>query len=180
MEISDLTKEKVESIRKTFYQNPKVKELQIQADRLSASGNYAEALKLRKVIMDLFEKCEQEYVNKFNKADEEIKLIETNIPPQDMRQITKRILSLFMCCDIIETLIMDINDVLHKYDKSFRFNQFDELEAIAKSAKDKLEFLSKSTEYMDTMKWADACDDMCSMMVNKANGLLNKYKNNGK
>jgi hypothetical protein len=179
MEISDLTKEKIESLKKTFYQNPKVKELQIKADRLSAIGDYAGALKLRKVIMDLFERCEQNYVNVFNKADEEIKLIETNIPPKDMREITKRILSLFMCCDIIETLIMDINDILHRYDKNFSFNQFEELETLAKSSKDKLEFLSKSTEYMDTMKWADVNDDMCQMMVNKANGLLNRY-NNGK
>lgn len=179
MEISDLTKEKIESLKKTFYQNPKVKELQIKADNLSAIGDYAGALKLRKVIRDLFDRCEQNYVNVFNKAEEEIKLIETNIPPKDMREITKRILSLFMCCDIIETLIMDINDILHRYDKNFSFNQFEELETLAKSSKDKLEFLSKSTEYMDTMKWADVNDDMCQMMVNKANGLLNRY-NNGK
>lgn len=176
MEIQDLTRNKIESLRKAFFNNKEVKEKEALADRYALEGRYFESYKLRKELHDLFIKCEQAYVDKCNNAEKEIKLIETNIPPQDMREITKRILSLFMCCDIIDALILDINEILHKHDKGFRFNQFDEFQELVKSSRDKLEFLHQNTEYRDSDVWGNVNDDMYRMMVNKANGILNKYK----
>jgi hypothetical protein len=79
-----------------------------------------------------------------------------------------------MACDIIESGVLDINDALHRVDKSLEIVQFDELKELAKEVKKKLNYLQRTENYMNMNTWGDKCDNMYQMMRNKAKAIIKK------
>ena len=71
---------------------------------------------------------------------------------------------------------MDVDDILHKYDKELKFEMFDDIRQVSKMAKDKLRFLGENSEYLKEAVWSDRCDDMYEMIKSKARSIVNKMK----
>ena len=82
----------------------------------------------------------------------------------------------FMCADIIETSVMDMDDILHRYDKSMYIEMFNDIRDVMSLSKDKLRYLQENTGYMRDLVWADKCDNMYGLMKSKARSIMRKRK----
>lgn len=159
-------------LRRAFDANAKVIALKQKADALSNQGLFAQAMKVNKQIKDLWEATLEEYISSYTKTEETLTLASCGLDRYQQDQVNAILLSLFMCCDIIDTGVRDINDVLQRKDKNLHFEEFSGIKDLANEVKRKIEFLYQETSYFKGTKMADANDNMYQMLINKAKKLI--------
>lgn len=174
LSIKDIPDDMLRQIRNRFEDDPQIKQMRIRQDVLLRSGNAVQALEWGKKIESLFVKVVDNYIEEAANEVETFSLEEAGIPPEDIEKITEHAVTMFMACDIIESCIIDINDILHKTDKDLHFEQFDDIKQLGEMVKSKLDFLQKNSKYMNNAFWGEKCDDMYSMMQNKAKAIIRK------
>lgn len=109
---------------------------------------------------------------------EHIDLKNVGLSDTDMESVMRLVLVCFMCADIIETSVLDMNDILHRYDKTMNIELFNDIRQLMAMSKAKLKYLQENGDYMKGMVWADKCDDMYKMIKNKATAIMKKVKGN--
>ena len=176
LSIKDIPDDMLRQIRNSFEDDPQIKQMRIRQDVLLRSGNAVQSLEWGKKIESLFAKVVNNYIEEAANEAETFSLEEAGIPLEDIERFNEYAVTMFMACDIIQSCIIDINDVLHKTDKDLHFEQFDDIKQIGEMVKSKLDFLQKNSHYMNNVFWGDKCDDMYSMMQNKAKAIIRKRK----
>lgn len=162
----------MEAIRDQFERQPEVRRLRVQADQYTRQHNYIAALQANKAIEQLFQRVVANYIQEAEDRHETVSLSQAGIPKADIDDITRRIVTLMMAVDIIDTCIIEINEAIHRTDPLLQFESFDDIQATAKLARDKLRLFQRETSYMDTARWGDTSDEMLRLMLNKAAKLI--------
>lgn len=173
---SEFSPELLTKIRERFDADPRIVRLRTEKERSQRSGNFVYALEIGKKIETIYEITLENYARDMRSEavsmDREIK----DIPSEDKDAMTECLLTLFMACDIIESAVLDLNDVLHKSKSDLDITSFDDIKELSKIAKGKLTYLQKNSEYMNDLVWGERCDDMYAMMRNKAKSVIRKRK----
>ena len=177
MTVKDIPEKDLKALTAAFYATENYKRMQMEADNLFFKGNYIESMKLKKKIKDLLELCKQKYVEEYNNAQTTLSLSSAGLPKEDLEHVTTLIMTLFVCCDLIESCQQDIQKTLHNTDTALSFEMFLGLRDLAKEVKKKINYLLDDTSYMSTAYWGDVCDNMYEMMKNKARSIIRKVGN---
>lgn len=177
MTIKDIPERDLKALTAAFYATENYKCMQREADSLFFKGRYIESMKLKKKIKDLLELCKQRYVEEYNNAKTTLSLSSAGLPKEDLEHVTTLIMTLFVCCDLIESCQQDIQKTLHNTDTALSFEMFLGLRDLAKEVKKKINYLLDDTSYMSTNYWGDVCDNMYEMMKNKARSIIRKVGN---
>ena len=159
-------------LRRAFEANTKIIALKQKADALSNQGLFAQAMKVNKQIKDLWEITLKEYISSYTKTQESLTLASCGLDRIQQDKVNNILLSLFMCCDIIDTGIKDINDILHKKDGSLHFEEFSRIKDLADEVKRKIKFLYQETSYFEDTRMANANDNIYQMLLTKARKLI--------
>ena len=159
-------------LRRAFEANDKVIALKQKADALCNQGLFAQAMNVNKQIKDLWEVTLKEYISSYTKAQESLTLASCGLDKIQQDKVNNILLSLFICCDIIDTGIKDINSILYKKDGSLHFEEFSGIKDLADEVKRKIEFLYQETTYFKDTKMSSASDNMYQMILNKAKKLI--------
>ncbi|MBR1527086.1 MAG: hypothetical protein IJ640_10595 [Prevotella sp.] len=176
MEAKDIPADMMAQIRKKFEEEPKVQGLRTQQFLFQQKKDYNAALAIGKVIEVLFGTVVQAYLDEVNAETEEIDFKDLEIPVADKEKISILNVTLFMAIDIAESCLLDINDVLHKTDKTLNYEIHDDLKELAAVIRDKMKYWGDNSEYLKDNAWGDKCDDMYEMMKNKAKSIIRKRK----
>ena len=163
-------------IRKRFEADPKVRELRVQQQMMSRSGKFRAALSLAQDIEVLYNKCVYEYMAESERQVERVDVSAMDIPLSEKEELMKLLLACFMCADMIETGVKDMNDILHRHDRNLRMEMFDDIRDAMRMAGAKLRYLQENSGYMRDLIWGDSCDDMYRMVCNKAGAIMRKRK----
>ncbi|EFA98148.1 hypothetical protein [Hoylesella timonensis] len=177
LSIKDVPSDMLRQIRNQFESDVQIRQLRIKQNLLQRTGNFAKAMELGKTIESLYEKVIDSYIEETIKESDKFSLEEAGIPVNDIKKVNEYAVTMFMACDIIQSCIIDINDLLHKTDKDLHYEQFDDIKQISEMVKSKLDFLQNNSTYMNNVFWGDKCDDMYSMMLNKAKAIIRKRNN---
>ena len=161
-------------LRNRFEADPKVRMLRMEAFRMRQGGDFFGALSKEKMIETLYCNVMAQYVMEAEQDMKQVSLELANLPDKDVHYVLANIITAFMAIDILDTCIMNSNDCLHRTDKEFQLDMFNELRNTAKLAKDKLAFLNKNTTYLEHSHWGDIVDNMYDMMFNKAKQIMRK------
>lgn len=176
MNVKDIPEHLMRMMREKFDAQPKIMQLRVHQQMLQQSGKYGEALVVGQQIESLFNSCVYEYMADAEKDAKRIDVVDLEMPIEDKEKMLQLLLVCYMCGDIIETSINDINSVLHKHDESLRMDMFDDMKQMMKMSKEKLKWLQENSGYMKDLAWADNCDNMFEMMKNKAGAILRKRR----
>lgn len=177
MTVKDIPERDLKALTAAFYVTENYKRMQREADYLFSIGKYMESMNLKKKIKDLLELCKQRYVEEYNNAKTTLSLSSAGLPKEDLEHVTTLIMTLFVCCDLIESCQRDIQKTLHNTDTALSFEMFLGLRDLAKEVKKKINYLLDDTSYMSTNYWGDVCDNMYEMMKNKARSIIRKVGN---
>lgn len=176
MTSKDIPDSMMANIREAFDRDPKVVQMRIHQNNLQRNGNFHAAMEVAEQIDYLFTRVVQVYMEEAEKECSSIHLNDTGIPEQDIDRLLECVVTLFMACDVIETAIMDANDIIHRTDKGLHFEMFNDISRLSKMAKDKLRFMQENSGYGKDIVWADKCDNMYEMMRSKARSIIRKRK----
>ena len=177
LQVKDVPKELLDKIKERFEADPRVRELRVQQQMYIRQGKYKAALALAQDIEILYNKCVYEYLEEADKQVEQIDVSDMDMPIEDKEQMMQLLLVCFMCADMLETSIIDMDDVLHRYDKDMHMEMFNDLRDVLRMSKEKLKFLQENSGYMKDLVWADNCDNLYEMAKNKAGAIMRKRKN---
>ena len=177
MNINDLPQGLLSRIREQFYATPKVRQMEVTRQMYIRNGNLTAALAMAHDIESLYNKCVFEYMEENRQKVEQVELASADIPVEDKEELMRRMLVCFMCADMIESSVIKMNDILHKYDKDMCIEMFDDIRSMMKMSEEKLKYLQENSGYMKDLVWADNCDNMYEMMLNKAGAIMRKRKN---
>lgn len=176
MNISDLPQEVLARIREEFEANPTVHDMRVQQQMCVMQGRLSEALRVAKELDFLYNKCVSKYMKETESELEHIDLKNVGLSDTDMESVMRLVLVCFMCADIIETSVLDMNDILHRYDKTMNIELFNDIRQLMGMSKAKLKYFQENGDYMKGLVWADKCDDMYAMMKSKAKAIMKKQE----
>lgn len=174
LSVKDIPADMMQQIRRQFEDDDRIRHMRIQQNILQRNGNFVKAMELGKIIENLFATAVDNYIEEAINEAETFSLEDAGIPQEDIERFNEYAVTMFMACDIIQSCIIDINDILHKTDRNLQFEQFDDIKQISEMVKSKLYFLQKNSQYMNNAFWGDNCDNMYSMMQNKAKSIIRK------
>lgn len=176
MKVSDLPQEVLARIREEFEANEEVHDMRMQQQMCVMQGRLSDALGLAKKLELLFNRCVSQYMRETEDELEHIDLKDVGLSDTDMESVMRLVLVCFMCADIIETSVLDMNDILHRYDKTMNIELFNDIRQLMAMSKAKLKYLQENGDYMKGLVWTDKCDDMYEMMKSKAKAIMKKTK----
>ena len=174
--MSSIPSDMMNAIRQRFEANPDVRLLRTAVSEARRRGDFMKALKVSQEIENLWTICLDAYMSK---AEKEVGILDSecsDIPVEDKDEMMEKMLVVFMCCDIIESSVIDANDALHRTHKGTDITAFADLQQTLDLARQKLKYLQDNGDYMKDQVWADKCDDMYSMMCNKARSIMRKRR----
>lgn len=174
--VSDIPQELMSKIRQSFEAEPKVRELRVQQQMFMRTGKYADALALAQQVDVLFNRVVFEYLENARNEVEKVDIAVMDMPIGDKEDLMRHLLVCFMCADIIESSVVDMDDILHRYDKNTYMEMFNDIRQVMSMAKEKLSYLQKNSGYLKDLVWGERCDNMYEMMLSKAGSIMRKMK----
>lgn len=174
--VNDIPQELMSKIRQSFESEPKIRELRVQQQMLMRTGKYDAALALAKQVDVLFNRVVFEYLENARSEVEHVEVATLDMPIKDKEELMKRLLVCFMCADIIESSVIDMDDILHRYDKNTYMEMFNDIRQVMSMAKEKLRYMQQNSGYMKDLVWGEKCDNMYEMMLSKAGSIMRKMK----
>lgn len=174
--VNDIPQELMSKMRQSFEAEPKIRELRVQQQMLMRTGKYDAALAVAQKVEVLFNRVVFEYLENAENEVEKIDIATLDMPIKDKEDLMKRLLVCFMCADIIESSVIDMDDILHRYDKNTYMEMFDDIRQVMSMAKAKLRYMQQHSGYMKDLVWGEKCDNMYEMMLSKAGSIMRKMK----
>lgn len=164
-----------QKLRIAFCNDPSIKQLDQLATQLQHSGDFIEALHIKKEIEARWEYVKQTHLKSYDKTVQEtVKLSELGLPEDKLQSLVENMITIFMACDIIETAHMNANEILKSHDKNASLDNFKDLTSFIDRVKNHLRFLQSETGYMGDFAWGDGCDKQYEMIKNKARSIMKK------
>ena len=176
MNVNEIPKDLLDKIRMSFDTNKDVMLLRTAQQEAQRAGNFKKALYVAQQIDSLWTICLDNYMRKMEAQGKQISLKASDLPEKDKDELFNRVMVLFMCCDIIESATIDMNDILKRTHKDASITTFEDLRQILSLAKEKLKYLQDTGDYMKDLVWADNCDNMYDMMISKAASIIRKRR----
>lgn len=174
--IKDVPDSLLNIIKERFESDARVRNLRIQQNLYLRRGAFEQAMQVAEQIDALYADVIRIYLEEADKQQVSFDTETMDIPQADKDRMMELLMVLFMCCDIIESAVIDVNDVLHRSKKELTINTFDDIYQAMTMAKEKLKYLSKNSDYMKDNTWGDQCDNMYELMQNKSKSIIRKRK----
>lgn len=176
MNINDIPSKMLDAIRLRFEAMPEVLRLRAQEQLAKRDFNFGLALETAKQIDLLFAATVEDYMSE---AEKEVKAIDTDLdafPEKERDEMMVKALIIFMACDIIDTAVIELNDIFHRSVPSYDISAFSDIQQLGQLAKQKLQYLQETSDYMRDLVWAEKSDNMYEMMQSKARSIMLKRK----
>lgn len=177
MDVNEIPNELLSKIREQFYATPNVRQMEVTRQMFLRNCNFKAALAMAQDIELLYNRCVYEYMEQNKEQVEQVEIAKAEMSIEDKEELMRRLLVCFMCADMIESSVIKMDDLLHKYDKNMYMEMFDDIREVMKLSEQKLKYLQENSGYMKDLAWANNCDNMYEMMLNKAGSIMRKRKN---
>ena len=177
MNAKDIPQELYNKIKDRFEGTPDVQQLRTKQQYFERVGKFAQALELAKTIEELFTIALHGYIQKMDNERIAFSSESEDVPLSDKEEMMEKLTVVFMACDIIESAVVDINDILHRTKPDVNITAFNDIRQLSEMVSEKLRYLEKFGDITKDDIWADKCDNMYEMMTSKAKSIINKRKN---
>lgn len=177
MNVNDVPEHILALIKTNFESDPRVQKLRVQQGMLQRQRKYKEALALGRDIDKLYNHAVYEFMKACETEAKNISIDDIGLSADDKIEVLTRNVALYMAMDMIDSAIMEIDEILHRTDKTLSFEMFNEVRKMSVLTKEKLGFLRTNTNYTKDIAWGDVCDNMYNMLLSKARSLMRKKSN---
>ena len=168
LKLKDIPSDLLAKIDEQFNQHPRIRQLRIKQQTLTAKGMYAQALDVGRAIEELRTRAVYGYMRMADEEAARTRLEDVGLSAEDEEFMRVAEMALFMACDVINCCLVDMNDTLHRKDKTLNYEAFDDIKNVIELAKAKLNYLRGNSSYLQNEKWGDLCDNAYKMLMSKA------------
>lgn len=170
----ELTDDLIEQCRAAFEADPTVRELNIKHERLRRAGWWAEANRLAEKKKALFDKVLVAYEEQLAAGVEKMALTAADLPREDVKKLETLFVTIEMVIDILDSCLLDVNDIVHRTNKDFSLEQWDNMHELSQVCRSEIKSFGSTQKFLSYGIWGDTVDDMYTMMQNKAKSIIKK------
>lgn len=183
--IDDLPKGVQKNLRDSIRRDKKFMEVSEEWSNLIKSGQYVRAMKVKKLMDEIENKTLALYVKEYVRENSEpmINLLK-EMSVEDVEEWNVNVNAIILLCDMVEILVSECNQTLHKYHPDYRLEMFDKIDELGEEVHNQVKFMSACTSMMYQTNFGDAADNIFEMVMNKSRAFsrrmirLNQEKEN--
>ncbi len=142
----------------------------------SRQGKYASLLMVTQEMEKKKALAYELYVRDMEQTGYEMDIKSTGLPQEALDRMHVLYVTVFIACDIIESAVLDMNDLVKEYDSTLSVENFHDLLKLSRKVSEKVDMFEKDSGYQATAVWRERVDDMYRMMQNKAKRIYNTNK----
>lgn len=176
MEIDEKIKNQ---ILKELRSRDEYKKLEARKAELYMSFRFAEANRIIKLIKDMEEQSIKTYIDYYIGESKAVSELINDMSEEDRDRMNTYGNMMIMVCDIIETVNIEMNQLLKKYHPTFSVTSFNKVAELSGEAHNIVKLLMRysSDEYY-TNTYGTVTDNLFEMCFNKAKSFIGKIKKN--
>lgn len=172
-EFDELPQNLKDLFEETIQSHYQYKRLLDVAEDAKKKGNLVAALNTYKRLDSIRLITQAKLLQK--QKEQTVSLLSMGLSHEQLDKINTLTIAMYMSCDMIECFAMEVNEELQKVDKTARYEMFDPIIKIGKSAKENIRYLWKNTTMFETDDFGEQSDKMREMLLNKAKKVYIKY-----
>lgn len=179
--ISDISQDVRTKILETLRNHPEYKKLVTLRNQALMQGKPIKAMDLQYKMTGIEQAVLQEYINQWNGEIKALDELCQSMSDEDKDLINAYGNAVIMLSDVLESLIMDSNQLLKKYHPDYRIEMFDKLNDLAKEANKHVSLLNRyADDKFYTNTYGDTVDKLYDMIIKKSKSFINKLKKHEK
>lgn len=172
--INDLPEDVVAEMRRMINEDSQMVALHNKKAQMIRAHRYADAMKITS-DMKRIEACViNEYLANYEGEVKRMDNLMGGMSEEDIDTINTCTNSIIFLSDMIETFVMDANEILKKYHPDYRIEMFDKLTQLGKEAHNQIKFMSDCTQSQFQVCFADSADDITELVRNKVRSFHRK------
>lgn len=157
-----------EDIQREIARNPNVVKWRESQRQYQREGKFIEAMKIAKMLEEVEEGVKNGMLIKYERMGKLYK----KMTPEDVEKVNVACNSIILMSDLIETQVIEMNEVIKKYQPESRVEMYDRFVELGKEAKEQIDYMTKWTNNLYQIKFGDVADNMMEMIKSKVNKLL--------
>lgn len=156
--------------------HPSVIALQTRIEDAKMKRNYLLTLQLSKDLDNNKWRAIEILLKDVEAEVRHVSILELGMSPEDVDKVNYLTIAMYMCCDMIDWINLEVNSTIRKTAPDNEFHMFDDVIKAVQAAKERLKYLEKNTTLLKDGKFYNRSDNMYEMVINKAKKLYREFK----
>ena len=173
----NLSKEQLDEIKQKIRANKDYQKYVAKRAEHLRRGEMAQAMRVTKMMDEVERKATFYYIEEYNRHKARVNDLLKSMPVEDQDLMCVYGDALVFLADVLESMVIEVNQILERTHPEFRIEMFDKLAELGKEAKKHvrmLDYHEEDTYYMNL--YGDTADKLNAMIVNQSKSFVNKIK----
>lgn len=173
----DLTKEQLDDIRAKILANKDYQKYVAKRAEHLRRGEMAQAMRVTKMMDEVERKAMHYYIAEANRYKAKVNDLIKTMSEEDQDLMCVYGDALVFLADVLESLVIEVNQILGRTHPDFRIEMFDRLVELGKEAKKHvrlLDYHEEDTYYVNL--YGDTADKLNTMIVNQSKSFVSKIR----
>lgn len=174
--VNDLPSDVISEMKQAINKDKQMVALQMKKDHALHTRNYTEVTRLAKLIKNIEERVINSYLSSYQGQTERMDNLMTGMSVEDRELMNTYTNAIIFLCDMIETLSIESNQILKMYHPDYSIEMFRKLTILGEEAKEHVRFMSKNTDMIYQIAFANGADDIQELLLNKIKSFIKKLR----
>ena len=165
-----------DEFNREFEKNALCQKIQKAIEVATRERQYVTVLQLRQKLDKIREYTIRELLESENSEVRVLKSTELGLTRQEIDEINELQIALYMLCDVMDSIIIDINSLLKRKNENVSFRMFDDIKELGKRVKERINYVEREIDLIEDGELYDNSDNLYEMLMNKSRKTYNIYK----
>lgn len=177
--LEQLPKPLLDKLNEVIGKHPYMRSLESKMSQQRSKGDYVGMAKTRAKMEETRRAIEDEYIKQNNVMRKRIAEFKEAMTDEQQEVLAINSNMVILLVDMLETSLIEINEVVAAVRSDYRVALYDELLKLAKQCAAQIVWMTNETDEYYQLAFADSADDITQLVRNKVKSLLRKvYKHN--
>lgn len=166
-------------LNETISKHPFMRSLESKMSQQRSKGDYVGMAKTKAKMEETRKAIEDQYIRQNNVMRKRIAEFKETMTDEQQETLAINSNMVILLVDMLETSLIEINEVVASVRSGYRVTLYDELLKLAKQCAAQIVWMTNETDDYYQLAFADSADDITQLVRNKVKSLLRKvYKHN--
>lgn len=177
--LEQLPKPLLDKLNEVIGKHPYMRSLESKMSQQRSKGDYVGMAKTRANMEETRKAIEDEYIRQNNVMRKRIAEFKQSMDDRQQEVLAINSNMVILLVDMLETSLMEINEVVASVREGYRVTLYDELLKLSRQCAAQIKWMANETDDYYQLTFADTADDVTQLVRNKVRSLLRKvYKHN--
>lgn len=165
-----------DEFNREFEKNALCQKIQRAIEVATRERQYVTVLQLRQKLDKIKEDTIRELLESENSEVRVLKSTELGLTRREIDEVNEFQIALYMLCDVMDSIIIDINSLLKRKNENVSFRMFDDIKELGKRVKERINYVEREMDLIEDGELYDNSDNLYEMLMNKSRKTYNIYK----